>query len=70
MGAKFDGESDGSCTRDDGRDLTQVWRNMKDSQGLTSEYVDTREDLLDIDTDETDSILGKFVGCFSKLRSY
>nr|QIJ77960.1 alkaline phosphatase [Macrobrachium nipponense] len=44
----------------DGKDLISMWKSDKDSKGVSSAYVWNREDLLALDTANTDYLLGLF----------
>ena len=55
MGGEVGLDSD---KRVDGRDLTKDWQNDKAARGLTYAFVKNEDELEEIDTETTDSILG------------
>nr|XP_014289943.1 alkaline phosphatase, tissue-nonspecific isozyme-like isoform X2 [Halyomorpha halys] len=50
----------GSCTRTDGRDLIAEWAKEKQSQGLNYAVPTNTKTLLEVNTDDTDYLLGIF----------
>lgn len=49
-----------TCTRIDGRNLTNEWILNKTAQGHHVSYVENTEDLLDVDIQQTDYLMGLF----------
>ena len=52
------------CQRSDGTDLIEKWKENKKNAGLSHAFVDTAEQLENINTQETDSIFGMITNYF------
>ena len=50
-----------SCVRTDGRDLIAEWAQIKESEGARYAVVNNTKDLLNVDTSNTDFLLGKYL---------
>lgn len=60
MGAGIEPNAKPRCVRTDGRNLVTEWKEQKEAKGATATYVTTTGDLLNVDTENTDFIMGLF----------
>jgi len=56
---KFVDEEGAKGRRKDGRDLVEEWLTAKKKDGKSASFVWNREDLLKVDLDNTDYLMGK-----------
>ncbi|XP_045139369.1 alkaline phosphatase-like [Portunus trituberculatus] len=60
MGAGIEADVKKKCERSDGRNLVTEWQQDKASQGKTSAYLTTTDDLRNLNAENTDYIMGLF----------
>ena len=49
-----------SCKRQDGRNLVQEWKQMRDVEGVSYAFASDTQELSDVDVDSTEYIMGMF----------
>lgn len=50
-----------ACSREDGKDLVNQWQQHKRELGANSAYLTSTEDLISLDTQSVDYVLGIFL---------
>ncbi|XP_066946180.1 alkaline phosphatase, tissue-nonspecific isozyme-like [Macrobrachium rosenbergii] len=58
--AKGEKEGEGGCPRGDGKNLVDDWKSCRKNEGKTYSYATSTGELLAVDTENTDFILGLF----------
>lgn len=59
MGAGVEPEAEKKCERSDGRNLVTEWQQAKEAEGASTAYLTTTEDLINVDAENTDYIMGE-----------
>ena len=63
-------KSDWTCVREDGRDLTEEWKEMKRKEGVKHAYVSNKEELRSINPRNVDHLLGIIRKYFKDLKYF
>ena len=69
MGAQFQNSTSSTCKREDGRNLVEEWVDHKRRLGTTAAYVTNRQQMEELDLDNTDYLMGMIKSYGYMIRS-